>query len=106
MDTFLSILLVLFFIFVNAFFSGTEMAVISLNDAKMRKLAEEGDKKAKRVMKFLDNPGNFLATIQVGVTLAGFLSSAFAANSFASKLAFLVDPASKYPWIDSDYSTI
>lgn len=106
MDTFLSILLVLFFIFVNAFFSGTEMAVISLNDAKMRKLAEEGDKKAKRVMKFLDNPGNFLATIQVGVTLAGFLSSAFAANSFASKLALLVDPASKYPWMESLWTVV
>ena len=46
MDTFLSILLVLFFVLVNAFFSGTEMAVISLNDAKMRKLAEDGDRKA------------------------------------------------------------
>ena len=56
------------------FFSGTEMAVISLNDAKMHKLAEEGDRKALRVIKFLDNPGNFLATIQVGVTLAGFRS--------------------------------
>ena len=87
MDIFLSILLVLFFVLVNAFFSGTEMAVISLNDAKIHKLAEEGDKKARRVIKFLDNPGNFLATIQVGVTLAGFLSSAFAANSFAIKLA-------------------
>ena len=55
MDIFLSILLVLFFVLVNAFFSGTEMAVISLNDAKMHKLAEDGDKKALRVIKFLDN---------------------------------------------------
>ena len=91
MDTLLSILLVLFFVLVNAFFSGTEMAVISLNDAKMHKLAEDGDRKALRVIKFLDNPGSFLATIQVGVTLAGFLSSAFAANSFASKLALWAD---------------
>ena len=59
METFLSILLVVFFVLVNAFFSGTEMAVISLNDAKMHKLAEEGDRKALRVIKFLDNPTNY-----------------------------------------------
>nr|MCR5490420.1 DUF21 domain-containing protein [Saccharofermentans sp.] len=51
------ILLVFFFVLVNAFFSGTEMAVISLNDAKMRKMAEDGHKKAKRIVKFIDNPG-------------------------------------------------
>jgi len=106
METFLQILLVFFFIFVNAFFSGTEMAVISLNDAKMHKLAEEKDRKAMRVIKFLDNPGSFLATIQVGVTLAGFLSSAFAANSFASKLALLADPGSRYPWMESLWTVI
>ena len=106
MDTLLSILLVVFFILVNAFFSGTEMAVISLNDAKMHKLAEDGDKKARRVIKFIDNPGNFLATIQVGVTLAGFLSSAFAANSFASRLALWADPASVHPWMESVWTVV
>ena len=106
MEIFLDILLVLFFVLVNAFFSGTEMAVISLNDAKMHKLAEEGDKKALRVLKFLDNPGSFLATIQVGVTLAGFLSSAFAANSFASKLALWVDPATAHPWMESFWTVV
>ena len=100
------ILLVFFFVLVNAFFSGTEMAVISLNDAKMRKMAEEGHKKAKRIVKFIDNPGNFLATIQVGVTLAGFLSSAFAANNFASKLALLVDPAGAHKWLESFWTVI
>ena len=100
------ILLVFFFVLVNAFFSGTEMAVISLNDTKMRKMAEEGHKKAKRIVKFIDNPGNFLATIQVGVTLAGFLSSAFAANSFASKLALLVDPSSKHVWMESLWTVL
>ncbi|MBE7069137.1 MAG: HlyC/CorC family transporter [Ruminococcaceae bacterium] len=100
------ILLVFFFVLVNAFFSGTEMAVISLNDAKMRKMAEEGHRKAKRILKFIDNPGNFLATIQVGVTLAGFLSSAFAANNFASKLAVLVDPAGNYKWLESFWTVI
>jgi len=60
------LIIVLFFILVNAFFSGTEMAVITLNDAKIRKMSEEGNRKAKRVLKFIDNPGTFLATIQVG----------------------------------------
>ncbi len=96
--TITDLLVVLFFILVNAFFSGTEMAVVSLNDTKMRKLAEDGDKNAKRMLKFLDNPGTFLATIQVGVTLAGFLSSAFAASNFAGKLALLVDPSGTKSW--------
>lgn len=96
--TIIDLLVVLFFILVNAFFSGTEMAVISLNDTKMRKLAEDGDKNAKRMLVFLDNPGTFLATIQVGVTIAGFLSSAFAASNFAGKLALLVDPSGTKSW--------
>ncbi|MBR6880181.1 MAG: HlyC/CorC family transporter [Clostridiales bacterium] len=92
------LLVVLFFILVNAFFSGTEMAVITLNDAKIRKQAEEGDKKSRKVLKFLDNPGTFLATIQVGVTFAGFLSSAFAASNFAGKAASLIDPSGTKSW--------
>ncbi len=106
MQIFFEILLVVFFVLVNAFFSGTEMAVISLNDAKMHKLAEEGDKKALRVLKFLDNPGSFLATIQVGVTLAGFLSSAFAANSFASRLALWTDPQSLHAWMEPLWTVV
>src|SRR5574344_859857 len=100
------LIIVLFFILVNAFFSGTEMAVITLNDAKIRKMSEEGNRKAKRIVRFLDNPGNFLATIQVGVTLAGFLSSAFAASNFAEKLAVLCDPDGKYPWMVSVWNVI
>ena len=99
MKTVLDLLLVGFLILVNAFFSGTEMAVITLNDAKIRKMGEEGNKRAKKVVKFLDNPSNFLATIQVGVTFAGFLSSAFAASSFADKVAALIDPSNKYKWM-------
>ena len=96
--TIVGLLVVAFFVLVNAFFSGTEMAVISLNDTKMRKLAEDGDKNAKRMLVFLNNPGTFLATIQVGVTIAGFLSSAFAASNFADKLALLVDPSGTKSW--------
>lgn len=101
MNTAVDILIVLFFVLVNAFFSGTEMAVITLNDNKMRKLAEEGDKKALRVISFLDNPGKFLATIQVGVTLAGFLSSAFASSNFAGKIAAAIDPEGRYAWMET-----
>ncbi|MBP5261827.1 MAG: HlyC/CorC family transporter [Clostridiales bacterium] len=99
MKTLISLLVVIFLILVNAFFSGTEMAVITLNDTKIRKMSEEGNKKARKVVKFIDNPSGFLATIQVGVTFAGFLSSAFAANSFADKAAALIDPAGNYTWL-------
>lgn len=104
--TVIGLLVVLFFILVNAFFSGTEMAVISLNDTKMRKLAEDGDRNAKRMLKFLDNPGTFLATIQVGVTLAGFLSSAFASGSFAGKLAATVDPSGSKAWVEPLFTVL
>ena len=73
-------------IIVNAFFAMSEIAIISLNDNVIDKLAEEGHKKAKQVKKLTDNPSNFLSTIQIGVTLAGFLTSASAATSFAQLL--------------------
>ena len=72
---------------INAFFASTEIAFISLNDAKIEKQAKEGNKKAKQIRKMLKEPSKFLATIQIGITLAGFLSSAFAADAFASELA-------------------
>ena len=72
---------------INAFFASTEIAFISLNDAKVEKQAKEGNKKAKQIRKMLKEPSRFLATIQIGITLAGFLSSAFAADAFASELA-------------------
>lgn len=71
----------------NAFFAATEIAYISLNDAKIEKQAKEGNKKAKQIEKMLKTPSKFLATIQIGITLAGFLSSAFASDAFAEKLA-------------------
>ena len=73
-------------ILVNAFFAMSEIAIISLNDAKMEKMADEGHKKAKLVLKLTSNSTKFLSTIQIGVTLAGFLSSASAATSFAEML--------------------
>lgn len=74
-------------ILLNAYFAASEIAFISLNDAKIEKQAKEGNKKAKQIYKMLKNPSKFLATIQIGITLAGFLSSAFASNAFADKLA-------------------
>ena len=74
-------------ILLNAFFAATEIAFISLNDAKIEKQAKEGNKKAKTIQGMLKNPSKFLATIQIGITLAGFLSSAFASDAFADNLA-------------------
>ncbi len=73
-------------ILVNAFFAATEIAVISLNDNKIRKQAEEGDKKAAIMVKLAESPNRFLSTIQVCITLSGFLASAFAADNFASRI--------------------
>ncbi len=73
-------------IVVNAFFAMSEIAIISLNDTKMQKLAEEGNKKAKQIVKLTANSSNFLSTIQIGVTLAGFLTSASASQTFADML--------------------
>ena len=85
------LLLLVVLIAVNAFFAATEIAFISLNETKISKKAGEGDKKAKLIKKMLQNPSKFLATIQIGITLAGFLSSAFASETFASKLAPILD---------------
>ena len=81
--------LVLLFILIlaNAYFAAAEIAFISLNDAKLDVQVKEGNKKAKSIKKILENPSKFLATIQIGITLAGFLSSAFASEAFASELA-------------------
>ena len=74
-------------IFLNAFFAASEIVFISLNDTKIEKQAKDGNKKAKQIEKMLKTPSKFLATIQIGITLAGFLSSAFASDTFAEKLA-------------------
>ena len=74
-------------ILLNAYFAASEIAFISLNDAKIEKMAKDGNKKAKQIHSMLESPSKFLATIQIGITLAGFLSSAFASDAFAEKLA-------------------
>ncbi|MGI6298792.1 MAG: hemolysin family protein [Saccharofermentanales bacterium] len=84
------LLIVALLLFINAFFAASEMSIISLNDTKIRRQAEEGDENAQKIKRLTDEPSSFLATIQVGVTLAGFLSSAFAADRFATRLYLLI----------------
>ncbi|HJC24421.1 MAG TPA: hemolysin family protein [Candidatus Eisenbergiella merdavium] len=72
----------------NAFFAATEIAVVSLNTTKLKKMEEEGDKRATRLLKMVDAPSSFLSTIQIAITLSGFLGSAFAADSFSG---YIVD---------------
>ena len=74
-------------ILINAFFAATQTAVVSINENKIRKQAEDGDKRAVQMLKMIDSPTRFLSTIQVCITLSGFLASAFAADTFASMLA-------------------
>ena len=83
----MQIIILIILILVNAYFAASEIAFISLNDTKIEKMAKEGNKKAIQIEKMLKNPSKFLATIQIGITLAGFLSSAFASDAFASELA-------------------
>lgn len=82
------LLLQVILIFLNAFFAAAEIAVIPLNASKLRKSAEDGDKTCARLLKLVEEPSGFLSTIQIGITLAGFLGSAFAADNFSG---YLVD---------------
>lgn len=84
---FWQLLLQVILIFLNAVFACAEIAVISINDAKLDKLASSGDKRAKRLKNLTNQPSRFLATIQVAITLSGFIGSAFAADNFAEPLA-------------------
>lgn len=77
-------------IFLNAIFASAEIAVISANQTKMEKLAEDGNKRAKRICRLTKNSSKFLSTIQVAITLASLLGSAFAADSFSEPLAALI----------------
>jgi putative hemolysin len=73
-------------IMVNAVFACAEIALISISDTKLEKMAAAGDRRAKRLLALTRQPAKFLATIQVGITLAGFLGSAFAADNFSEKI--------------------
>ncbi len=81
------LLLQVVLIALNAFFAASEIAVLSLNSGKVRRAAEEGDRASKKLLPMLDDPSSFLSTIQVCITLAGFLGSAFAADGFSGILS-------------------
>lgn len=70
-------------IFINAVFASAEIAIVSMNDVKLEKMAQQGNKRAKKLVKLTSKPAGFLATIQVAITLSGFLGSAFAADNFS-----------------------
>lgn len=80
-------LIIFILILLNAFFAASEMAIVSTNKTKVILLANDGNTKADLLLKLLDEPSRFLATIQVGITLAGFLASASAATSISEYLS-------------------
>ena len=80
------LMILLILILINAFFAAAEIAVISLSETRLKKQAEDGDKKARQLLKLTQAPDHFLSAIQIAITLAGFLSSAFAADTFSDPL--------------------
>ncbi len=80
------LLLQVVLIFLNAIFASAEIAVLSVNEIKLAKMVEQGDKRAKRLSKLVSEPSKFLSTIQIAITLSGFLGSAFAADNFSEPL--------------------
>ena len=84
---FTSVILILILTAINAFLAGAEMAFVSLNPSKIKDLADQGNKKARKVQRLLQDSDSFLSAIQVGITLAGFFNSASASQSFVGLLA-------------------
>ena len=82
----LQVILIFTLTVLNAFFAAAEMAIVSVNRTRIKQLAESGDRKALSLLKLLEEPNLFLSTIQVGITLAGFFSSASAATTISKRL--------------------
>jgi len=93
----LQILILFLLILMNAFFAMSEIAIITLNNNKISRMADEGNKKAKQVIKLTANSSHFLSTIQIGITLAGFLTSASASRAFVDGLSGLIG---SIPYVD------
>ena len=85
------LILIVVLTLINAFFASAEMAIVSLNKNKIRQLAEEGNRKAILLSKLIDKPTKFLSTIQVGITFAGFFSSAYAATAISRRLTLVLN---------------
>lgn len=93
----LQLVILVVLIAVNAFFAASEIAIISVNDNKLKKMSEDGDKKAEKLVQLIAQPSSFLATIQVGVTLSGFFASAVASESFSTRIIALFAKSSISP---------
>lgn len=107
MNIFLIIALQVFLILLNAIFACAEIAVISMNDNKLAKMAEEGNRRAIRLVKLTGKPAKFLSTIQVSITLSGFLGSAFAADNFSEYIvSFLINTVGISPDYSSALNTV
>ena len=91
------LILIFILILINGFFSAAEMAVLTQNDNRIRQMANAGHTKARRLLRFVDNKSRFLSTIQVAITFAGFLSSAFAADKIAGRIYAAIDPLAQTP---------
>lgn len=105
-NSFLPILLLIVLIMINALFASSEIAVITLNNNKIQKMAQEGNKKAAKLAKLMANSGRFFSTIQIGVTLAGFLTSASASESFSDSLASFLSFLPFSPSVVKGISTV
>ncbi|HZJ77193.1 MAG TPA: hemolysin family protein [Clostridia bacterium] len=99
----LKLIFLFFLIMINAFFAMSEIAIITLNDNKVDRMANEGNKKAKSVLKLTKNSSNFLSTIQIGVTIAGFLTSASASQSFVDNLSGVIHSTGIYRYVPSGF---
>ena len=86
-----SIILLIILILINGIFSATELAFLSIDKMKLKQDIKLGNKKAISINKILSNPASFLSTIQIGITLAGFLASAFAADYFAEYFLSIIN---------------
>ena len=83
----LQLILMVILTMTNAYFAASEMAIVSVNKGKIKRLAQDGNKKARLVEQLMDAPTNFLSTIQIAITLSGFFNSASAATGISSSLA-------------------
>ncbi|NLG82211.1 MAG: HlyC/CorC family transporter [Bacilli bacterium] len=84
---FIQILLIFLVIFLNGVFASSEIALVSANRNKVELDAKRGNKCANKLLKFINNPTRFLSTIQIGITMFGFINGAIAAGSFAESLS-------------------
>lgn len=87
MDIGISIVVTFLLVLVNGYFSMSEMALVNAKHVLLQKDADEGDKKAQRALSLASDSGQFLATIQVAITLVGFFASAAAATNLSDPLA-------------------